>query len=59
MDMGLIRGLLTVILMVLFLGMWFWSWSKKRNAEFEAASRIPLEDDDRPPAINTKTEQRS
>ncbi len=59
MDMGLFRGLLTVIVMALFLGLWFWSWSKKRDAEFEAASRVPLEDDDQPPAINSKTEQRS
>jgi cytochrome c oxidase cbb3-type subunit IV len=59
MDIGLIRGLLTVTLMALFLGMWFWSWSKKRDAEFEAAARIPLEDDDRPPAIDSKTEQHS
>ncbi len=57
MDMGLFRGLLTVILMALFLGVWFWSWSKKRSADFEAASQVPLEDDHRPPANNTETEQ--
>lgn len=59
MDMGTFRGLITVILLVLFLGLWFWSWSKNRNAEYEAASQIPLEDDDLPPAIDQDTEQRS
>lgn len=59
MDIGLFRGILTVTLLVLFLGIWAWSWSKKRSAEFEAASQVPLEDDVRPPADNTETEQRS
>lgn len=59
MDIGLIRGLLTVILMALFLGMWLRTWSKKRSADFEAASKIPLEEGDQPPADNTETEQHS
>jgi len=57
MDIGLFRGLITVILLILFIGLWFWSWSKKRGVEYEAASRVPLEDDDRPPADNNETEQ--
>lgn len=59
MDIGLFRGLTTVILLILFIGLWFWSWSKKRGAEYEAASRAPLEDDDRPLPHKKETEQHS
>lgn len=57
MDIGLVRGLITVAMLALFIGLWFWSWSKKRTVEFEAASRVPLEDDsDRPPADKQEME---
>ena len=59
MDIGLFRGLVTAILLGLFIGLWFWSWSKKRQPEFDAASQLPLEDDDNPSAYNDETEQRS
>ena len=50
MDIGTIRGLITVILVILFLGIWAWSWSRKRSADFDAAAQLPLDDDSRPPA---------
>jgi cytochrome c oxidase cbb3-type subunit 4 len=59
MDMGFIRGLMTLILMALFIGLWFWSWSKKRSAEFDAASRLPLGDDRHPQAGDQDKELRS
>jgi len=58
MDIGLIRGLLTATILVLFLGIWAWSFSRSRKSDFEAASRLPLGDDARPPAPeNTKEQQ--
>ena len=48
MDIGTIRGLLTAALLILFLGVVAWSWSRRRSAEFDAASRLPLDDDSRP-----------
>ncbi len=39
----MIRGLVTVILMALFVGLWFWTWSKKRVDEYSEAARVPLE----------------
>ena len=42
----LLRGALTVVLIIAFLGTWAWAWSKKRKPEFDAASRLPLEEDD-------------
>jgi len=59
MDIGIVRGLITAILLLAFIGLWFFSWSKKRSAEYDAASRLPLEDDSRPPADNKEREQQS
>ena len=40
----MISGLITVALLVMFLGAWIWAWSPRRKAEFEAAARQPLEE---------------
>ena len=59
MDMGTVRGLITVLILILFVGIWAWSWSRKRHAEFDAASRLPLDDDSRPPRYEESKEQQS
>ena len=59
MDIGTIRGLITVILLVLFLGVWAWSWSRKRKQEFDEAAQLPLEDDTRPPTTKQGKERTS
>lgn len=46
--MTFLRSLITVVLLLLFVGLWFWAFSKKRRDDFDAAARLPLEDDDRP-----------
>ena len=48
MDIGTFRGVLTAILMVLFIGLVVWAYSRRRHAEFEAAPRLPLDDDETP-----------
>ncbi len=45
MDINIIRGALLITLMLAFLGMWAWAWSKKRKPEFDRASQMPLEED--------------
>ena len=49
MDIDLFRGITTAVLLVLFIGIWVWTWSKKRSADYDAASRLPLEDSQQPP----------
>lgn len=44
MDIGVIRGLITLALMVAFIAMVVIVWSRRRSAEFESAARMPLED---------------
>lgn len=45
MDMNLMRALWTAVLFVVFIGIVWWAWSGRRKADFEAAARLPLEDD--------------
>ncbi len=47
MDYGTYGSLMTVVMLVVFVGIIVWAWSGKRRAAFEAAARMPLEDDDR------------
>ena len=48
-DMGIFRGVLTAVLMILFIGLVLWAYSRRRHADFEAAARLPLGDDRAPP----------
>jgi len=49
----MIAGIITSILLVLFLGGWIWAWSPRRKNEFDAAARLPLDE----PAEMTSEEQ--
>ena len=59
MDMGIVRGLVTAALLGLFVGIWAWSWSRRRKPDFEAASQLPLGDDQAPPPKKNIEEQQS
>ena len=41
-------SLMTVVMMAIFIGIVLWAWSGRRRADFEAAARVPLEDDAEP-----------
>jgi cytochrome c oxidase cbb3-type subunit 4 len=45
MDINLLRGLVTVVLFALFVGVCIWAWSARRCADFDAAAQMPLEPD--------------
>jgi cytochrome c oxidase cbb3-type subunit 4 len=45
MDIALFHSIWTLVLLVLFLGIIAWAWSSKRKPHFDAAARLPLEDD--------------
>jgi cytochrome c oxidase cbb3-type subunit IV len=45
MDLNDIRIGITVLAMLSFLGIVAWAWSSRRKADFEAAARLPLEED--------------
>ena len=43
---GTLSGIFTAILIVLFALIVAWAWSSARRNAFEAAARLPLEEDD-------------
>jgi len=49
MTLGTFRGIVTGTLLVLFIWLIAWAWSKARRADFEAAARVPLEEEDSKP----------
>ncbi len=46
MDINIIRGALTIVLIIAFLGLVVWAWSSKRKETFDKLSQMPLEEDD-------------
>lgn len=45
LDIGTVRGLITLIVFALFVGIVFWAYSKRRRRDFDEAARLPLDDD--------------
>lgn len=41
---GDIIGVVTVVLMLTFIGIWVWAWRKRHRETFQRMSKIPLED---------------
>jgi len=46
LDSNLIRGVVLILMILAFLGIWGWAWSRNRKEAFREASMLPLEDDD-------------
>lgn len=38
--------LFTIVMIVIFGGIFFWAYSKKRKKEFDAAARLPFADEE-------------
>jgi cbb3-type cytochrome oxidase subunit 3 len=56
-DINLVRAAVLILLIVGFLGIWAWAWSRHRKEDFERMSRLPLEEDDGTVPDNDKTER--
>jgi cytochrome c oxidase cbb3-type subunit 4 len=46
MDVHDVRGLITLVVMLTFIGVWAWAWSKKRKKDFEEAANLPFRDEE-------------
>ncbi len=53
LDMNLFHSLWTVVVLITFVGIIIWAYSKNQHSDFEEAARLPLEDD-LPPTKNIK-----
>ncbi|HEY9031940.1 MAG TPA: cbb3-type cytochrome c oxidase subunit 3 [Kangiella sp.] len=52
MDINIFRGVMTLIIMLLFIGLCIWVYSKKRKPMYEDAARMALDDDDKESSAN-------
>ena len=43
---GALQGIFIIAMLVLFIGTTLWAWSNKRKSTFDAAAKLPLEDED-------------
>lgn len=61
MNPGNLSGVMTILAFVAFLGVVYWAFGAKRKGDFDAAARLPLEDDQPlPPAVKAnKSEDQS
>jgi cytochrome c oxidase cbb3-type subunit IV len=44
---GTVRGVITLILMILFIAVTIRTWSRSRKESFDAMANLPLEDEDK------------
>ena len=51
MDINDLRGLSTALLMIAFIGVCIWAYSRKRKQAFDEAANLPFADE----AINERT----
>jgi cytochrome c oxidase cbb3-type subunit 4 len=45
--MEIFHSFWTLVLLILFIALILWAWSSKRKTEFDKASRMPLDDEQR------------
>lgn len=45
MDVNDLRSAVTVISLILFLALVAWTWRRSRKSAFDAAARLPFEDE--------------
>lgn len=50
MDIGMIRGLGTLVVMIAFIGLSLWVFNRRRDRDFAEARLLPFDDDRLPPS---------
>jgi len=45
MDINDLRSIVTVVSLLTFLGIVGWAWSRRNQASFDEAARLPLQDE--------------
>ena len=55
MDTGTFRGIITGLLIIAFLGLTLWAYSKRRKPDFDEAANLPFADEEDPSTGVTHT----
>ncbi len=48
MDNGTINGVIIILLIISFVGLTLWAYSKRRKPDFDEAANLPFADEDEP-----------
>ena len=59
MDIGMIRGVGTLVVMIAFIGLTLWVFNRRRDRDFAEARLLPFVDDHLPPAGQEPAAKRS
>ncbi|MBS0364210.1 MAG: cbb3-type cytochrome c oxidase subunit 3 [Proteobacteria bacterium] len=46
---GHLTGVLIVLMMLTFIGIWVWVWNDRHAQKFEALARLPMQDEEQQP----------
>ena len=46
MDINTLRGLSTILVMIVFIGICLWAFSGRKKKDFDDAANLPFEDDE-------------
>ena len=46
MDLGTFRGITTLLIMIAFIGIVIWAYSKRRKKDFDEAKNLPFADEE-------------
>jgi cytochrome c oxidase cbb3-type subunit IV len=49
MDINTLRGISTLLVLLAFLGLCVWAYSRRRKPEFDAAAQLPFADESTQP----------
>jgi cytochrome c oxidase cbb3-type subunit 4 len=52
---GVVRGVITLLLMLSFIGFTIWAYGKRRKPTFDAMAQLPLEDESNSVSRNTQS----
>lgn len=59
MDINTLRGLSTILVMIVFIGICLWAYSSSKKKDFDDASQLPFADDDIEKRTLSETERES
>ena len=46
---GHLAGIVTIVVMLAFIGIWIWAWLPHHKRDFDALAKLPLEEEEIPP----------
>ena len=58
MDINTLRGLSTILVGIVFLGICLWAYSSAKKKDFDDASNLPFDDDEIEKRTLNKTERK-